>query len=451
MTDGLPATPPGPDAPDLVAAEVVSETAPGPLRVLLLEDNDDHAALVEALVEGLAPPVTLVRAVTVEAALDLLRAPGESGPFDAVLADQQLPDSAYWETVARVAEAAGAVPVVALTSLGDADVALDAVRQGAADYLVKSELSPELLRRTLRHAVERARRTAALHETNEALRQTLRHVRQMQAQIVEQEKLAGLGRLLAGIAHELRNPLGLAVTSAEGVVAETDALAEALADVDLPPDAAEALAHVREGAERVARNGRRADRVVRGMYEHARGVDGELRPVALGAVVRAALAQVEGPALRHVRVETDVNGGEVRGVGSALVRMLANVVENAVLAAGRAARRRSDGAPGRVRVAAAEGEDGAGGPAVVLTVEDDGGGLVGEADRVFEPFYSAWGSSRRVGLGLTLARAVAVGHGGTVEIGPSEMGGLAVRVTLPREGGLPPAGGDVSDETLDRD
>ncbi len=424
MTDPSAPDPPTPTALDAVTdsegaagvvAEVVHET-PDPLRVLLIEDNPDHAALVEAyLADVRDPAVRLHHVTTVEAATAALDG-SEGDPFHVVLADQQLPDSAYWETVARVVAVAEGVPVVALTSLGDLEVALDAVRAGASDYLVKAELTPEVLRRTLRYAVERARRDRALRESNEALRQTLRHVRQMQAQIVEQEKLAGLGRLLAGVAHELRNPLGLAVGFAESAEAEAQALAES---ADLSGEAAGHLTALREAASGAARQGRRADAVVQSMYEHARGVDGVLRPVALADVVRAALAQVDAG---DVEVSVDVEPGvEVRGVGSALTRMLANLVGNAVRAA-------HDG-EGHVAVTVeAHGDE------AVLTVADDGPGIdPATLATAFEPFTSGWPSGRRVGLGLSLAQAIVVGHGGRIELGPGGLGGAAARVTLPRE------------------
>ncbi|WP_420456981.1 sensor histidine kinase [Rubrivirga sp.] len=407
--------PSDPEGVEGLVVEVVDET-PDPLRVLLIEDDPDHAALVEAYLADVRDPAVRLDHVTmVEAATTALEG-AQGDPFHAVLADQQLPDSQYWETVARVVAAAGGVPVVALTSLGDLEVALDAVRAGASDYLVKAELTPEVLRRTLRYAVERARRDRALRETNEALRQTLRHVRQMQAQIVEQEKLAGLGRLLAGVAHELRNPLGLAVGFAEAAAAEAHALAEA---ADLTGEAAAHLDALRQAADGAARQGRRADAVVRSMYEHARGVDGVLRPVALGDVVRAAVAQaVPG----DVEVSVDVAPGvEVVGVGSALTRMLSNLIGNAVLAA------RQGGGRVAVTVEADDGE-------AVLTVADDGPGIdPATLATAFEPFTSGWASGRRVGLGLSLARAIAVGHGGRIELGPSDLGGAAARVTLPRD------------------
>lgn len=398
--------------------EILHEQTPDPLRVLLVEDDPDHAALVEAYLETAHDPaVALEHAPTVGAAVDALAAARTAGaPFHVVLSDQQLPDSAYWETMTRVVAAAEGIPVVALTSLGDLDVALEAVRVGAQDYLVKSELTPELLHRTLRYAVERARRNDALEATNAALRQTLRHIRQMQAQLIEQEKLAGLGRLLSGIAHELRNPLGLAVGFAEVVEREAEALAGLVGEWG--EDAAEHVEVIRENAARAAAQGRRADAVVHAMYLHARGVDGVLRPVDVGSVVRSATA---GKAESEVELAVDVAPRlGVLGVGTALARMLTNVLDNATLAASLGG--------GHVAVSTRrEGDE------IVMTVEDDGPGFdhLG-VDLATEPFVSGWPSGRRIGLGLSLARAIAVGHGGRVELGRSEaLGGARVRIVLP--------------------
>ncbi|WP_143537561.1 hybrid sensor histidine kinase/response regulator [Rubrivirga marina] len=396
---------------------------PAPLRVLLVEDDDDHAALVEALLADAADPDGEVdRVATVSDAVAALAAAHEAGrPFDVVLCDQRLPDSEYWETVGRVVAAARAVPVVALTSIGDSDVAVDAMRQGAQDYLVKSEMSPEILRRTVRYAVERARRTAELHASNEALRQTLEHVRQMQAQIVEQEKLAGLGGLLAGVAHELRNPLHLAVGFAEASDDRAGALADHLGDA-IDDAAAEELAELRANVAKVAEHGRRADSVLRAMFEHARGVVGELRPVDLHAALDVVLSQAR-PTGPSVRVERDYDpalaGASVLAVGGALARALYNVVENAMIAAA------SDGL---VRVTTRHDEAGH----AVVEVEDDGPGMSEEVvSHVFEPFYTAWGPGRRVGLGLTLAHSVLASHGGRISISSRPEGGTLVRLTFP--------------------
>ncbi len=398
-----------------------------PVRVLLVEDDDDHAALVEVHLADLDPGYEVQRAITLNAALTALSEARSSGrPFDVVLCDQRLPDSEYWESVSRVVGAAGRAPVVALTSIGDAEIAVDAMRQGAQDYLVKSELSGEVLRRTIRYAVERVRRNTELHATNEALRQTLEHVRQMQAQIVEQEKLAGLGGLLAGVAHELRNPLHLVVGFAEAAASRVDNLAEHLGRA-LDEEAAEDLRELHDNVGKVAEHGRRADGVLRSMFEHARGVVGELQPVDLHAALDVALAQAS-PAGPTVRVERDYSetlaGSSVLAVGGALTRAFYNVVENAMIAAG------STGG-GLVRVSTRLDEESDGAFAIV-EVEDDGPGMAEDvASHVFEPFYTAWGPGQRIGLGLTLAHSVVASHGGRISVGPRPGGGTIVRATLP--------------------
>ncbi len=399
------------------------------LRVLLLEDEDDHAALVEAHLEDADDPaVDLTRVATVgaaEAALAEARAAGR--PFDVVLSDQRLPDSEYWETVARVVAAAGQTPVVALTSIGDTEIAVDALRQGAQDYLVKADLAPEILRRTLRYAAERARRTTELLAINEALRQTLEHVRQMQDQIVEQEKLAGLGGLLAGVAHELRNPLHLTVGFADAATSCAEALGARLGDA-LRGEAAEELAELRGHLAKVVEHGHRTDRVLRDMFEHARGVVGELQPVDLHAALDVALAQAD-PAAAGVHVDRAFDaalaGPSVVAIGGALTRALYNVIENAVTAAA------SGG--GHIRVSTHPvSASGAAEDHAVVEVEDDGPGMPDEVvGRVFEPFYTAWGPGRRIGLGLTLAHSILASLGGRISVEARPEGGTVVRLSLP--------------------
>lgn len=414
----------GPIADVLFEEFEVVPSSPDPLRVLLIEDDPDHAALVEAyLAEVRDPMVDLSHAETAAGGISALSAARAEGhPYHAVLTDQQLPDSDYWETVGRVVAEAGAAPVVALTSLGEMEVALDAVRAGASDYLVKAELTPELLRRTLRSAVERVQRDEALRSTNEALRRTLKHARRMQAQIVEQEKLAGLGRLLSGVAHEIRNPLGLAVNSAEAIVSETTGLVSALADTALPAATREMIDSVRELAESVARNGRRADATVRSMYAHARGVEGRAHTIQLPDAVRVAMAQME---TGSDAVEVNAADVQIRGVASALVRMLANLMENACLAAGS-----TESSPsGRVRVTVREGVGQVGQAVAEITIEDDGPGWMLDMESALRPFVSTW--PEHLGLGLPMAQAIAVSHEGRLHLGTSDLGGALVCVTLP--------------------
>lgn len=403
------------------------------LRVLLVEDDDNHADLVAAYLDGATnPAVALVRVGTVQDAVEALAA-DRAVPFGAVLTDQQLPDSDYRETVTRVVAAASAAPgtppVVALTSIGELGVALDALAQGAQDYVVKSEMSTEVLQRALRYAVERSRHANELRATNEALRQTLDHVRQMQAQLVEQEKLAALGRLLGGVAHELTNPLYLAMNFA----AEASARADEIAALDLATDADERTDLARDiqaNTRKVVEHVRRTDGVLRSMFEHAQGVAGSLQLTVLSNAVEAALRRLEWthPDCPVERAYGPGEGPLVFGVAAALTRMVYNVVENAALAGAQPGADR----PG-VRVGVRHGVDASGEAVAIVEVRDRGPGIGADAlGHVFEPFFTAWGgASRRTGLGLSLSHTIASSHGGRIELVPADGGGTCVRIAIP--------------------
>jgi len=155
-----------------------------PIRALLVEDNPaDSRLLREHLREPAVGAFQVTEVDRLSACLDLLR----QNPFDVVLLDLTLPDSQSIETVIRVHAEAAQVPIVVLTGIEDESVGVEAVRQGAQDYLVKGQTDSRLLARSIRYAIERNRaelalalyrdgleqlvtqRTAALAEANRAL------------------------------------------------------------------------------------------------------------------------------------------------------------------------------------------------------------------------------------------------------------------------------------------
>lgn len=129
------------------------------MRVLLIEDNEDDAYLVqETLNERQEPKCDLEWTDRLRRGLKRLA----EGRFDVVLLDLSLPDSQGLETFDRLQAQAHGVPLVVLTGLDDEAMAVQAVRKGAQDYLVKGRLVPDLLVRALRYAVERKQVEAAL-------------------------------------------------------------------------------------------------------------------------------------------------------------------------------------------------------------------------------------------------------------------------------------------------
>jgi len=300
-------------------------------------------------------------------------------------------------------------------------------QQGEGDALMDA-----LGRRNRELEEEVARRTAELERA-------LADLRQAQARLVHQETMASLGRLTAGIAHEIKNPLNF-VNNFAGLSAElVGDLRQALA----AGDAAEAealLGDLAVYAEKIEGHGARADAIVRAMMEHGRGGTGERRPADLNAIVReyARLAEQEsrqrgGPAVA-VALDLDPAMGEAEVVETEVGRVVVNLVRNALDAVrGRAGR-----------------NDGAYAPSVTVSTRRTAGGVeVGVTDngsgmspavraRAFEPFFTTKPAGEGTGLGLSLAHDVVVkGHGGTIRVDSEEGRGTAVVVSLPAQARAP--------------
>ena len=277
-------------------------------------------------------------------------------------------------------------------------------------------------------------RTAEVEAQRDSLTAALTELRATQAQLVQREKLASLGELTAGIAHEIQNPLNF-VTNFSAINAELSGdLREAVHEGDL----GEALAladEIAANAIRVQHHGGRADGIVRAMLEHSRQRPGERAPTDVNALVEehAALAwQAARPGEVPVDVALDLGAdvGEVVLSPSEIGRVVVNLVGNAIDAVQERAAGASDGyAPAvTVRTRRVDGE-------VVVRVEDNGPGLApGTEGRVFQPFYTTKPTGQGTGLGLSLSHdIVAGGHGGALVHVPSAEG-AAFEVRLPADG-----------------
>jgi PAS domain S-box-containing protein len=238
-----------------------------------------------------------------------------------------------------------------------------------------------------------------------AIGQDLTLVRSLQAAAEHAERLAGIGRLVAGVVHELNNPL-------TAVNMYSDALVEKLSLAGHDQADVEKLRAIHEAGQRI-------QRLARDLVAYARPAGARTELVELPGVVEEA-ARLAKPALKEhgARLETSVaDVSPVDGSRASLVQVVVNLVTNAAQAA-------RDG--GTVKVSL--GPDG---ERALLCVEDDGPGMAPEvASRAFEPFFTTRPASG-IGLGLPIVQGIVERHGGTISVDTGSGRGTRVRIALP--------------------
>jgi signal transduction histidine kinase len=182
---------------------------PHDIKVLLIEDNLAEARLLKEILKGNEKKeFHLVNVSRLSEGISLLK----ETDFDAILLDLTLPDSQGLESLAPLLIVAPKVPIVVLTNTNDDNLALEAVRRGAQDYLIKREVSLDILTRSLCYAIERKQMEEALRESNEALKMSvIERTNQLErAQELNQLKT----EFVSMLSHDFRNPLNKILLSA---------------------------------------------------------------------------------------------------------------------------------------------------------------------------------------------------------------------------------------------
>ncbi|WP_293866201.1 ATP-binding protein [uncultured Alsobacter sp.] len=276
----------------------------------------------------------------------------------------------------------------------------------------------------------------------QALKQSLEDLSAAQDRLVQTEKLASLGQLTAGIAHEIKNPLNFVNNFAELSTELVQELRERVdeAGTSLPAEKRAELDEVADlisgNLQRIVQHGKRADSIVRNMLLHSRGGGGEARSVEINGLVEEALnlafhgARAEHPSF-NVALERryDPQAGMATVLPQDLTRVLLNLIGNAF----QATEKRAAEMPGHVPqvTVSTRARD----KRVRIKVRDNGGGIPQDIrGRIFEPFFTTKPAGQGTGLGLSISHDIVVKqHGGKIEVFSEPGQFTEFVVTIPRE------------------
>jgi signal transduction histidine kinase len=307
-------------------------------------------------------------------------------------------------------------PVVSATGEGD-----EVGRLTYAFEEMRRELNEKLRSSTeinLSLEQEVSRRTAELERRNRELAEALGELRKTQDELVRSEKLASMGRLVAGIAHEINNPVN-------AVVNTVGPLADHLEHVKSSPPNDEAVEDIQEMLRVIQRGAKRTKEIVQALHNYSRGDDDRVVELDLHRGLDESLDLLRHQLKAGIHVERRY--GEVGRVRarSAINQVFMNLLTNAAQAL---APQLEKGKPGAITIST-ERENGK----VVVSIHDDGPGIPSEIlPRIFDPFFTTKEVGQGTGLGLSIVHGIVERHGGTISV-ESEVGrGTTFTVSLPQ-------------------
>jgi signal transduction histidine kinase len=289
-------------------------------------------------------------------------------------------------------------------------------------------------------AIENARLFGQVQERTRELSLSLDDLRTAQDRLVQTEKLASLGQLTAGIAHEIKNPLNFvnnfSALSAELIDELNDVLRPAALD-DKTREEIDELTHMLKGnLEKVVQHGKRADSIVKNMLLHSREGSGEHRPVDINAIVEESLnlayhgARAERSGFNiTLRRDLDPEAGMIDLYPQEITRVFLNLISNGFYAA---TKRKEAGGEGFEPTLSATTKNL--GNSVEIRIRDNGTGIPLEVkEKMFNPFFTTKPAGEGTGLGLSMSHDIVVKqHGGKIDVDTMAGAFTEFIITLPR-------------------
>ena len=324
-------------------------------------------------------------------------------------------------------------------------VLLGGIATGLGIYRTRAlaERNRQLEQTVTERTAEVRAQAETLKEQNIELDEKNQEIMRTQQQLIVQEKLASLGQLTAGIAHEIRNPLNFVNNFAElsgGLIDELrediNANKEKLGDKSA--DYMESIIQDLEGnMKRINEHGKRADGIVQGMLMHSRGQKGERAPTKLNALLDEQ-AQLTYLSIRNAKPdlsvvfkkEYDDTIGEIPTIPQDLSRVFINLINNACYAAEkRKATMPDDWMPLITMITKNLGDN------VEIRIKDNGTGMPADvAEKVFQPFFTTKPTGEGTGLGLSISYDIVVAeHKGTIRVESVENEGTEFIIELPKK------------------
>ena len=270
-------------------------------------------------------------------------------------------------------------------------------------------------------------------KANKVLETTLTDLKSTQKQLIQSEKMASLGELTAGIAHEIQNPLNFVNNFSEVSTELIDEMNEEISKGHLD-DAKEIANDLKQNLEKINHHGKRAGEIVKGMLQHSRTSSGQKEPTDINALCDEYL-RLAYHGLRakdksfNAKFETEFDNSidRINIIPQDIGRVILNLITNAFYAVNEKSNQNIAGYEPIVDVSTKKE-----GNKVLITVKDNGSGISKSiVDKIFQPFFTTKPTGQGTGLGLSLSYDIVKAHGGEIKVETKENEGTGFLIILP--------------------
>ncbi len=272
-----------------------------------------------------------------------------------------------------------------------------------------------------------------VNNRTEQLNKSLENLKASQTQLIQSEKMASLGELTAGIAHEIQNPLNFVNNFSE---VNTELIEEMKTELRAGNNE-EAIAiadDIKENEEKIKHHGKRADAIVKGMLQHSQSSSGLKEPTDINKLADEYL-RLSYHGLRSkdknfnatMKTEFDQTIGKINIVPQDIGRVLLNLYNNAFYAVAEKKKQQPEGYEPTVSVSTKKDDD-----KIFVSVKDNGKGIPQKiVDKIFQPFFTTKPTGQGTGLGLSLSYDIIKAHGGEIKVESKEGEGTEFIFLLP--------------------
>ena len=274
----------------------------------------------------------------------------------------------------------------------------------------------------------------AIEETNVALQHSLEELKAAQAQLIQSEKMASLGELTAGIAHEIQNPLNFVNNFSDVSTELVDEMNEEMEKGNLE-DAKQIAQDLKQNLEKISHHGKRAGDIVKGMLQHSRSSSGQKELTDINALADEYL-RLAYHGLRAkdktfnaaMKTDYDESIGLIKIITQDIGRVVLNLITNAFYAVSERKKQQTEIYEPVVSVKTKKLND-----RIEIMVKDNGTGIPQKAlDKIFQPFFTTKPTGQGTGLGLSLSYDIVKAHGGELKVETKENEGTTFIIQLPK-------------------